>query len=158
VRGAADAPLAAPVGRRAPGVGMPAGRSTAAGAPSSDADPSDRRPVHPPASAELSHAVLRPFRAPPCRRRPSRRRAPRRRRGRRARRGRALPAAARAQWVTTYEQFYLQAPHNWVFRSDYQAADRLFNAFDYGHAILYEKLWTRPTRRRRSSRSGGTTS
>ena len=54
------------------------------------------------------------------------------------------PAAARAQWVTTHEQFYLQAPHNWVFRNDYQGADRLFNAFDYGHAILYEKLWTRP--------------
>ena len=51
---------------------------------------------------------------------------------------------ASAQWVTTYEQFYLQAPHNWVFRNNYQSADRLFNAFDYGHAILYEKLWTMP--------------
>ena len=46
--------------------------------------------------------------------------------------------------MTTHEQFYLQAPHNWVFRNNYQGADRLFNAFDYGHAILYEKLWTRP--------------
>ena len=54
------------------------------------------------------------------------------------------PARAAAQWSRVYEQFYLQAPHNWVFRRDYQAADRLFNAFDYGHAILYEKLWTRP--------------
>lgn len=54
------------------------------------------------------------------------------------------PAPAGAQWVTTYEQFYLQAPHNWVFRNNYQHADRLFNAFDYGHAILYEKLWTKP--------------
>jgi hypothetical protein len=53
-------------------------------------------------------------------------------------------APAGAQWVTTYEQFYLQAPHNWVFRNNYQGADRLFNAFDYGHAILYERLWTRP--------------
>jgi hypothetical protein len=53
----------------------------------------------------------------------------------------ALPA----QWVRTHEQFYLEAPHNWVFRDRYMAADRLFNAFDYGHAILYEKLWTRPT-------------
>ncbi len=52
--------------------------------------------------------------------------------------------AAHAQWVTTYEQFYLQAPHNWTFRSNYQAADRMFNAFDYGHAILYETLWTKP--------------
>ncbi len=51
---------------------------------------------------------------------------------------------AKAQWVTTYETFYLQAPHNWTFRDTYQHADRLFNAFDYGHAILYETLWTRP--------------
>lgn len=49
-----------------------------------------------------------------------------------------------AQWVTTYEQFYLQAPHNWQFRDRYASADRLFNAFDYGHAILYETLWTKP--------------
>jgi hypothetical protein len=48
-------------------------------------------------------------------------------------------------WSTVYEQFYVQAPHNFVFRRDYPAADRLFNAFDYGHAILYEKLWTEPT-------------
>ena len=49
-----------------------------------------------------------------------------------------------AQWSTTHEQFYLQASHNWTFRDRYQAADRLFNAFDYGHAILYETLWTAP--------------
>lgn len=47
-----------------------------------------------------------------------------------------------SQWSTVYEQFYLQAPHNFVFRQNYQAADRLFNAFDYGHAILYEVLLT----------------
>jgi hypothetical protein len=51
---------------------------------------------------------------------------------------------AGAQWVTTHEQFYLQAPHNWEFRNRYQVADRLFNAFDYGHAILYETLWAEP--------------
>ena len=51
---------------------------------------------------------------------------------------------ALAQWSTTHEQFYLQAPHNWTFRDRYQAADRMFNAFDYGHAILYETLWTKP--------------
>ena len=56
----------------------------------------------------------------------------------------AWPAAASAQWVTTDEQFYLQAPHNWQFRDRYIGADRLFNAFDYGHAILYETLWARP--------------
>ena len=57
----------------------------------------------------------------------------------------AMPAAdVSAQWATTHEQFYLQAPHNWVFRDRYQGTDRLFNAFDYGHAILYETLWTKP--------------
>ena len=54
------------------------------------------------------------------------------------------PRPAQAQWSTVYESFYLQAPHNWVFRDQYQAADRLFNAFDYGHAILYETLWNAP--------------
>ena len=56
----------------------------------------------------------------------------------------SVPAVATAQWARTHEQFYLQAPHNWYFRNHYQGADRLFNAFDYGHAILYEVLWTRP--------------
>ncbi len=57
----------------------------------------------------------------------------------------ALSAApASAQWVQQDEQFYLQARHNWQFRARYQAADRLFNAFDYGHAILYETLLTKP--------------
>jgi hypothetical protein len=54
----------------------------------------------------------------------------------------SLPAAARAQWSTTYEQFYLPGKFNWQFRHNYPAADRLFNAFDFGHAILYETLWT----------------
>ncbi|HKG90421.1 MAG TPA: hypothetical protein VKA84_00940 [Gemmatimonadaceae bacterium] len=55
------------------------------------------------------------------------------------------PAAAGAQdWRGPYEQFYLPAQHNWAFRNGYAAADRLFNAFDYGHAILYELLYTRP--------------
>jgi len=49
-----------------------------------------------------------------------------------------------AQWSTTYEQFYLPGSFNWMFRHNYPAGDRLFNAFDYGHAILYERLWTRP--------------
>ncbi len=55
-----------------------------------------------------------------------------------------LPAVAGAQWVTVPEQFYLQASHNWVFRARHANADRLFNAFDFGHAILYEELYTRP--------------
>lgn len=55
-----------------------------------------------------------------------------------------LAAPVSAQWSRTYDQFYLPAEHNWTFRREYPAADRLFNAFDYGHAILYEKLYTRP--------------
>ncbi|HST57966.1 MAG TPA: hypothetical protein VLK84_04745 [Longimicrobium sp.] len=51
---------------------------------------------------------------------------------------------AQAQWARQHEQFYMPASHNWVFRRNFPAADRLFNAFDYGHAILYEKLYTRP--------------
>ena len=51
---------------------------------------------------------------------------------------------ATAQWSGVYEQFYLPAEHNWNFRDHYPAADRLFNAFDYGHAILYETLYTEP--------------
>ena len=53
-------------------------------------------------------------------------------------------AEAHAQVSKVYEQFYLPAEHNWAFRNNYPGADRLFNAFDYGHAILYEILWTRP--------------
>ena len=44
----------------------------------------------------------------------------------------------------SYEQFYLPASHNFAFRDNHPKADRLFNAFDYGHAVLYEKLWTEP--------------
>jgi hypothetical protein len=57
----------------------------------------------------------------------------------------AVPGPALAQWVTTFEQFYYPAEHNWVYRDKYPFADRLFNAFDYGHSILYEELYTRPT-------------
>jgi len=38
------------------------------------------------------------------------------------------------------EQTYLGASSNWAFRARYPGADRLFNAFDYGHAVLYERL------------------
>ena len=46
---------------------------------------------------------------------------------------------------TAYDQSYLPASHNWEFRARYRGADRLFNAFDYGHAILYETLLARPS-------------
>jgi hypothetical protein len=55
-----------------------------------------------------------------------------------------LPLAAGAQWSATYESAYLPGKFNWQFRKNYPAADRLFNAFDYGHAILYEILLTEP--------------
>ncbi|MDQ2666709.1 MAG: hypothetical protein M3Z05_11935 [Gemmatimonadota bacterium] len=55
----------------------------------------------------------------------------------------ARPASA--QWSRTYESTYLPGSFNWQFRERYPAADRLFNAFDYGHAILYETLWTSPS-------------
>jgi hypothetical protein len=42
--------------------------------------------------------------------------------------------------VRVPEQTYLGAPYNWAFRARYPRSDRLFNAFDYGHAILYEQL------------------
>ncbi len=50
---------------------------------------------------------------------------------------------ARAQWSTVYEQAYLPGTFNWQFHSNYPAAERLFYAFDYGHAVLYETLLTR---------------
>ena len=56
----------------------------------------------------------------------------------------AMPGAASAQWSTVYEQYYLPGDFNWRFRHNYGAADRLFNGFDFGHAILYETLWAQP--------------
>ena len=50
-----------------------------------------------------------------------------------------------SQWSTAHDQFYRQASHNWQFRANYPTADRLFNAFDYGHAILYETLLRAPS-------------
>src|SRR5688572_9372138 len=58
--------------------------------------------------------------------------------------GVTVSSTGAAQWSTSHDQFYRQASHNWEFRRNYQVADRLFNAFDYGHAILYETLLTAP--------------
>ena len=44
---------------------------------------------------------------------------------------------------TAFEQTYLAAPSNWRFRHRFPTVDRLFNGFDYGHAILYETLLDR---------------
>ena len=43
-----------------------------------------------------------------------------------------------------FEQTYFPASHNFAFRRSFPAVDGLFNAFDYGHAILYETLWRSP--------------
>jgi hypothetical protein len=51
---------------------------------------------------------------------------------------RARPATPRQD-----EQFYLPGSFNWRFLARYPEAARLFNAFDYGHAVLYELLLTR---------------
>lgn len=55
-----------------------------------------------------------------------------------------FPADAAAQWSRVFDQFYFPDQSAWAFRRHYPGADRLFNAFDYGHAILYEKLYTKP--------------
>ncbi|HEU5169768.1 MAG TPA: hypothetical protein VFU46_04480 [Gemmatimonadales bacterium] len=51
-----------------------------------------------------------------------------------------LPAAAQDR---RDEQFYYPGAFNWQFLAHYPEAARLFNAFDYGHAVLYEVLYTR---------------
>ncbi|MEX1185207.1 MAG: hypothetical protein WEA80_01285 [Gemmatimonadaceae bacterium] len=56
----------------------------------------------------------------------------------------AFSVPAGAQWSRTYEQFYLPGEFNWQFLHNYPAGAKLFNAFDFGHAILYESLWTKP--------------
>ncbi len=57
-------------------------------------------------------------------------------------------AAAHPTSPPTFERvshpFHLVASHNRVFRDRFPEVDRLFNAFDYGHGVLYETLWTRP--------------
>ena len=40
------------------------------------------------------------------------------------------------------EQFYFPGRFNWQFLHNYPEGARLFNAFDYGHATLYEQLLT----------------
>jgi hypothetical protein len=53
----------------------------------------------------------------------------------------AGPLGAQASWD---EQFYYPGDFNWRFLENYPEAARLFNAFDYGHAVLYERLYTDP--------------
>jgi hypothetical protein len=55
-----------------------------------------------------------------------------------------LTGACGGRVARTAEQTYMGAQHNWAFRREHPDADRLFNAFDYGHAALYETLIRRP--------------
>ena len=54
----------------------------------------------------------------------------------------AVPAPVAAQDHRD-EQFYYPGSFNWQFLKRYPEAARLFNAFDYGHAVLYEVLYTK---------------
>jgi hypothetical protein len=56
--------------------------------------------------------------------------------------GTAVPSAAQVQDQRD-EQFYYPGSFNWRFLKSYPEAARLFNAFDYGHAVLYERLYTK---------------
>jgi hypothetical protein len=55
----------------------------------------------------------------------------------------SLPAGATAQ-DRRDEQFYYPGSFNWRFLGAYPDVARLFNAFDYGHAVLYERLLNDP--------------
>ena len=55
--------------------------------------------------------------------------------------GLARPARLPAQDQRD-EWFYMPGSFNWQFLAAYPSAARLFNAFDYGHAVLYERLYT----------------
>ena len=56
--------------------------------------------------------------------------------------GATLPSALQAQDQRD-EQFYYPGSFNWQFLKTYPEGARLFNAFDYGHAVLYERLYTK---------------
>jgi hypothetical protein len=51
----------------------------------------------------------------------------------------AMPLTAQDQ---RDEALYYPGSFNWTFLKQYPEGGRLFNAFDYGHAILYERLLT----------------
>ena len=56
----------------------------------------------------------------------------------------AIFGASGSAVAQTASQTYLAASYNWTFRDLFPKVDALFNAFDYGHAILYETLWRQP--------------
>ena len=62
----------------------------------------------------------------------------------------AIPAMPSFSWAQEQrdEQFYYPGSFNWKFLKSYPEAAKLFNAFDYGHAILYERLLSTDRTRR----------
>jgi hypothetical protein len=56
--------------------------------------------------------------------------------------GAALAGCGGSVIRSAYDQTYGRAGENWRFRREYPQVDRLFNGFDYGHAIVYERLLT----------------
>lgn len=56
-----------------------------------------------------------------------------------------VTAPAQAQAGKYFEQTYLLGAHSFAFNTRHPRASYLFNAFDYGHAILYERLWRSPS-------------
>jgi len=54
-------------------------------------------------------------------------------------------AASSGCGARTYEQSYAGYTNRLLFRAQYPAVDKLFNAFDYGHAILSETLIRYPS-------------
>ncbi len=58
--------------------------------------------------------------------------------------GDTASASAAARATPRAEQFYYPGSFNWQFLARYPEVARLFNAFDYGHATLYEHLLTTP--------------
>lgn len=53
-----------------------------------------------------------------------------------------LASACGTSWP--HAQAQLGASHNWKFRDGFTNADRIFNGFDFGHAIVYETLLEHP--------------
>ena len=56
--------------------------------------------------------------------------------------GDSLRSSGAAATTVRAEQFYYPGSFNWRFLARYPEVARLFNAFDYGHATLYENLLT----------------
>lgn len=57
---------------------------------------------------------------------------------------RLLPARPSPGSSGHTEWIYYPGRFNWRFLATYPEAARLFHAFDYGHAVLYESLWRHP--------------